>query len=59
MPYDVSKNYYYPEFFIDNLKEVNISIFMNLNRIRKDLNFLKTKHIGINIDVKKPREYDI
>ena len=52
----VRENYYYPSFFIDNIKRSNISNLLNINRIRKDLPFLKTNDIGINIDVKKPRE---
>ena len=52
----VRENYYYPSFFIDNIKRNNISNLLNINRIRKDLPFLKTNDIGINIDVKKPRE---
>ena len=58
-PNDVKVNYYYPDFFIDNVKHSNISNFMNLYRIRSDLPFLKCRHIGINIDIKKPREYDL
>ena len=52
IPNEINLNYYYPDFFIDNIKEKNISNFMNIFRIRNDLRFLGTKHIGINIDVK-------
>ena len=58
-PNDVKENYYYPDFFVDSVKHSNISNFMNLHRIRSDLPFLKSRHIGINIDIKKPREYDL
>jgi hypothetical protein len=58
-PNDVKENYYYPDFFVDSVKHSNISNFMNLYRIRNDLPFLKSRHIGINIDIKKPREYDL
>ena len=58
-PNDVKDNYYYPDFFVDSVKHSNISNFMNLHRIRSDLPFLKSRHIGINIDIKKPREYDL
>ena len=57
-PNDVKENYYYPDFFVDSVKHSNISNFMNLYRIRNDLPFLKSRHIGINIDIKKPREYE-
>ena len=57
-PDDVKKNYYYPNFFVDNIEHLNISNFMNIYRIRSDLPFLKSNHIGINIDIKKPKEYD-
>ena len=56
---EARENYYYPNFFIDSVKQRNISNFMNINRIRSDLSFLKTNQIGINIDVKKPKEYEI
>jgi hypothetical protein len=59
IPNEVKENYYYPNFFVDSVKHSNISNFMNLYRIRSDLPFLKSRHIGINIDIKKPREYDL
>ena len=59
IPNTVKENYYYPDFFIDSVKKSSISNFMNLYRIRSDLPFLKSRHIGINIDIKKPREYEL
>ena len=56
IPDDVKENYYYPNFFIDSIKQRNISNFLNINRIRSELPFLKPHHIGINIDIKKPKE---
>ena len=50
---EARENYYYPNFFIDRIKNRNISNFMNINRIRSDLSFIKNNHIGINIDVKR------
>ena len=58
IPNEVKDNYYYPKFFVDNIKAMDITNFMNLNRIRSDLPFLKSNNIGINIDIKKPRNYD-
>ena len=58
IPNDVRENYYYSNFFIDSIKKKNISNFCNLYRIRYDIPFLKNNHIGINIDIKKPREDD-
>ena len=54
----VKENFYYPKFFVDNIKAKDISNFMNINRIRSDLPFLKSNSIGINIDIKKQRDYD-
>ena len=56
IPDEVKENYYYPKFFVDYIKSRNISNFLNINRIRSDLPFLKQHHIGISIDVKKPKE---
>ena len=56
IPDDVRENYYYSNFFIDSIKKKNISNFCNLYRIRSDISFLKNNHIGINIDIKKPKE---
>ena len=56
IPSDVRENYYYSNFFIDSIKKKNISNFCNLYRIRNDIPFLKNNHIGINIDIKKPRD---
>jgi len=56
--YGVKENFYYPKFFVDNIKAKDISNFMNINRIRSDLPFLKSSSIGINIDIKKQRDYD-
>ena len=56
---EARENYYYPKFFIDYIKKRNISNFLNINRIRSDLSFLKNHQIGINIDVKKQKEYEI
>ena len=50
---EAKENYYYPKFFFDSIKMKNNSNFMNINRIRSDLSFLKTSNIGTNIDVKR------
>ena len=59
MPNEVKHNYYYPDNYIDYIKEMNISNFMNINRLRTDIKFLKSEQIGINIDVKKAREFEL
>ena len=59
IPDDIKHNYYYPENYYDYIKERNISNFMNINRLRPDIKFLKLDHIGINIDVQKVREYEL
>jgi hypothetical protein len=58
IPDDVKQNYYYPLSFWDFLKGEDASNFMNIYRIRNDLPFLKKKQIGINVDIKKQREYE-
>ena len=59
IPEDIKHNYYYPENYYDYIKERNISNFMNINRLRPDIKFLKLEQIGINIDVQKVREYEL
>ena len=58
IPDDVKQNYYYPLSFWDFFRGEDASNFMNIYRIRNDLPFLKKKQIGINIDIKKKREYE-
>ena len=58
IPDDVKENYYYQLSFWDLLKAEDASNFLNLNRIRSDLPFLKKNHIGININIKKNRGYE-
>ncbi len=58
IPDDVRENYYYQLTFWDLLKGEDASNFLNINRLRSDLPFLKKNHIGININIKKAREYD-
>ena len=59
IPDDVKENYYYPLSFWDVLIAENTSNFLNIYRIRDDLPFLKKRQIGINIDIKKQREYEV
>ena len=58
IPDDVKENYYYQLSFWDLLKAEDASNFLNINRIRSDLPFLKKNHIGININIKKNRGYE-
>ena len=58
IPDDVKENYYYPLSFWDLLIAEDASNFLNIYRIRDDLPFLKKKQIGINIDIKKQRDYE-
>ena len=58
IPDDVSENYYYQLTFWDLLKGEDASNFLNINRLRSDLPFLKKNHIGININIKKTRGYE-
>ena len=58
IPDDVRVNYYYQEVFWDLLKAEDASNFLNIYRIRNDLPFLKKEHIGINVNIKRNREYE-
>ena len=53
LPDEVKFNYYYPNYYLDSVEANNMSNFMNVNRVRSDLPFLKSNYIGINIDCKK------
>ena len=58
IPDDVRENYYYPQVFWDLLKAEDAQNFLNIYRIRNDLPFLKKEHIGININIKRNKEYE-
>jgi len=55
IPDDVKPNYYHCLQFWDFLKADDTSNFLNINRIRTDLPFLKKNQIGININIKNPK----
>ena len=57
IPYDVKENFYYQLEFSDLLRREEASNFLNIYRIRNDLPFLKKRHIGINIDIKKSKQF--
>ena len=59
IPVDVQNNFYHQLSFWDVLKYKEASNFLNIYRIRDDLPFLKKKQIGINIDIKKHKEYEV
>ena len=59
IPDEVKSNFYHQLSFWDLLKYTEASNFLNIYRIRNDLPFLKKKQIGINIDIKKHKEYEV
>ena len=59
IPDDVKPNYYHCLQFWDFLKADDTSNFLNINRIRTDLPFLKKNQIGININIKNLEKKEI
>ena len=58
IPDDVRENYYYQHTFWDLLKAEDASNFLNIYRLRNDLPFLKKEHIGINVNIKRNKEFE-